>query len=624
MNKNKASAREIIDTLGKKNIVAAIIIFIFAITIISVNFGILYNTKRDKIVEESKHNAIESAQKIDAYLVSSIDTIKLTSYKVDSYLKDGAGNDVILTYLEHETDSIISVIDDNYTGLYGYINGEYLDGSGWVPDEDYVATERPWYQKAAASDGEVVLVDPYLDSQTHTIMMTIARLLSDNESVVALDLSLDRLQTITNNIVDNDYDFAMVLDSEGGVVSHSKPSELGKNYLDEKNSLESTITKKIIEKHKYDFTLKYNGTTYIVFAQKIGTGWYSIYVINGTQVFRPLKIILLTSLLTICFILFIILLMIRNITTKHIETNKLNQQLESMSHIYSAMFDINLKENTYTEISNTTERVSDIVKKSGDNASDDMKAVMKQLSSEKSKSEVLEFVDFNTLDKRLENTNTITLEYLNNNDMWCRGRFVVAEKSSAGMLLRVLWMVEIIDEEKRRQDKLQYLSETDQMTGVCNRGYGETKIRSLIKNGQGGMFVLMDVDKFKSINDTYGHNTGDKVLISFAKTLQGAFRANDIIMRLGGDEFAVFVPDVHNKQAGQKIIDRLFTMIDNTKIPELEGKGYVISVGIAFYQHDDKYSFEELYKHADEGTYLSKKHIGNYVSYYGDADTEEK
>ncbi len=622
MNNNKATAREIIDTLGKKNIVLVIIIFIFAITIISINFGVLYNTKKDVIVEESEHNAIGSAQKIDAYLISSIDTIKLSSYKVDNYLRENADNRTILTYLEHETDSIISVIDDNYTGLYGYINGEYLDSTGWVPDDDYVATERPWYIRAANSEGEIVWVDPYLDSQTGTIMMTIAKLLSDKESVIALDLSLDRLQTITNNVVDNKYDFAMVLDSEGDVVSHSKQSELGKNYLNEKNTLESTITKKIINKHKYDFTLNYNGTKYIVFAQKIGTGWYSIYVINGTEAFKPLKIILFISYATMCFILLIIIIMIRNISTKHIETNRLNLQLESMSHIYAAMFDINLKDNTYSEISRSTERVSDYIKESGDNASEEIKTVMKAISSEKSRSEILEFIDFNTLDKRLENTNTITLEYLNNADVWCRARFVVAEKSSAGMLLRVLWMVEIIDEAKRRQDKLQYLSETDQMTGVCNRGYGESRIRQLIKNGQGGMFVLMDIDKFKNINDTYGHNTGDKVLIAFAKTLQSAFRANDIILRLGGDEFAVFVPDVHTKFAAEKIIDRLFTMIDNTHIEEMDGKGYFISVGIAFYQNDDKYSFEDLYKHADEGTYTSKKHLGNYVSYYDELDKE--
>ena len=174
----------------------------------------------------------------------------------------------------------------------------------------------------------------------------------------------------------------------------------------------------------------------------------------------------------------------------------------------------------------------------------------------------------------------------------------------------------ILNDEKRQQEKLLYLSETDRMTGINNRGSGEKKIRELIAEGQGGMFVLMDVDKFKSINDNYGHNVGDKVLIEFAGCLKKAFRANDIIMRLGGDEFAVYVPDVHNEAAGERIINRLFNVLDNTDIPELNGNKFYISAGAAFYQTDDKYSFEELYKRADSCTYISKKHKGNYASYY--------
>ena len=226
------------------------------------------------------------------------------------------------------------------------------------------------------------------------------------------------------------------------------------------------------------------------------------------------------------------------------------------------------------------------------------------------------FLDFGTLDERLANTDTITIEFIDKDDVWCRGRFVVSERNEDGNPTHVLWMVEIIDDEKRQQEKLLYLSETDRMTGINNRGSGEKKIRELIAEGQGGMFVLMDVDKFKSINDNYGHSVGDKVLIEFAGCLKKAFRANDIIMRLGGDEFAVYVPDVHNEAAGERIINRLFNVLDNTDIPELNGNKFYISAGAAFYQTDDKYSFEELYKRADSCTYISKKHKVNYASYY--------
>lgn len=616
MKNNQTSAKEVYNTIGIKNIVATIFIFIIAVIILSFNFTVLYKIQKRNIINECEHNAVESSQDIINYLVTSLDTIKLAAYNIDRYFDNGDSSDTILSYMERESDTIINVIDENYTGLYGYINGEYLDGSGWVPDADYVATERPWYIQAKAANGEIVFVDPYLDSQTGTIMMTIGKLLSDNESVVALDLSLERIQGITADTVDSSYDFAMVLDSTGGVVSHSDKDELGKNYLEQKNTLENAITREIFKSNNTKFEIKYKRTKYIVFAKEIGNGWYCVSVINKTHAFRPLKTIILISLIAILLFAVMILFVVYNITSKHIVANKLNRQLESMSHVYVSMYDINLVTNTFSEISNTSEKIAKMIGDSGDNAKQKLYSVMEDISSEQSKKDLLEFIDLDTLEERLGDSNTITIEYKNIRDRWCRGRFVVAERDNNDKIIRVLWLVEKIDKEKRKQEKLQYLSETDRMTGVNNRGSGEKKIKELISSGQGGMFVLLDVDKFKSINDTFGHNTGDKVLISLADNLQKAFRANDIILRLGGDEFAVFVPDVHNKNAGERIIERLFNTIDSTDIEELGGKKYYISVGVSFYQHNDTYDFEELYKRADSRTYESKKHTGNYVSYY--------
>lgn len=272
LKNNQPSGKEILKAIGTKNIVAAAVIFLIAISIISVNFGILYKTKKDNIIDDNKHKAVESAQQIDNYLITSLDMINQAAYKVDNYLDKGRSSEEILSFLEEESHMINDLIDKNSTGIYGYINGEYLDGSGWVPDADYVPTERPWYIQAVEADGEVVLVDPYLDSQTGTVMMTIGKLLSDGEGVIALDLSLERLQKITLDVVENSQDFAMVLDSTGGVVSHSNINELGKNYLEQTNSLESTIAKEIFESKKTQFELNYNGTNYIVFTIKIQNG----------------------------------------------------------------------------------------------------------------------------------------------------------------------------------------------------------------------------------------------------------------------------------------------------------------------------------------------------------------
>ena len=112
-------------------------------------------------------------------------------------------------------------------------------------------------------------------------------------------------------------------------------------------------------------------------------------------------------------------------------------------------------------------------------------------------------------------------------------------------------------------------------------------------DGKGGMFMLMDVDKFKSINDNYGHDVGDKVLIAIADCLKKSFRDNDIVMRLGGDEFAAYAPTVLNEKVGQQIIDRFFDNIDKIKIPELGDRKICISMGVAFYHPNDEYSFDD-------------------------------
>ena len=177
-------------------------------------------------------------------------------------------------------------------------------------------------------------------------------------------------------------------------------------------------------------------------------------------------------------------------------------------------------------------------------------------------------------------------------------------------------MVELIDEEHRERDKLQYLSEIDRLTGINNRGSGEAKICQLLESGNGGMFILLDADHFKSINDNSGHGVGDKVIVSIAHALKKTFRENDVVLRLGGDEFAAFAPGISSPVNGRSIVDDLIKCVTEIEIPEMKGRKIEISVGVAFYQMYDTFPFEELYKRADRCTYLSKKHLGSYATYH--------
>ncbi|MBQ3826091.1 MAG: GGDEF domain-containing protein, partial [Spirochaetaceae bacterium] len=140
-------------------------------------------------------------------------------------------------------------------------------------------------------------------------------------------------------------------------------------------------------------------------------------------------------------------------------------------------------------------------------------------------------------------------------------------------------------------------------------------VKKAMAEGRKGMFCLLDADKFKSINDTFGHSVGDKVIIAIAKCMEKTFRGSDIVFRLGGDEFAAFSEGVASKDIGEKIVARLFENIDKIDIPELQGRKISLSVGASFYPATREDSFEAMYKRADRGTYESKKQTGNALTF---------
>ena len=194
-------------------------------------------------------------------------------------------------------------------------------------------------------------------------------------------------------------------------------------------------------------------------------------------------------------------------------------------------------------------------------------------------------------------------------------RYIVLRKNENGSLEHVLLFFESIDEDKKQQEELRKLSETDLMTGVKNRGCGEAQIRAAIANGKHGMFCLLDVDKFKSINDNFGHQTGDEVIKALADCLKKGFRDSDIVFRLGGDEFAVFAEGVTKENTGLRILERFFDYVEAISIPSLKDRKITVSVGATFYPLSSLDTFENMYQRSDQGTYKSKEREGNMLTF---------
>lgn len=169
---------------------------------------------------------------------------------------------------------------------------------------------------------------------------------------------------------------------------------------------------------------------------------------------------------------------------------------------------------------------------------------------------------------------------------------------------------DIVASAKEREN-LEILASTDIMTGILNRGSGERRVTDAMANDKAGMLCIMDVDRFKDINDNLGHSVGDKVIRGIADVLKTTFRDEDIIFRLGGDEYAVYVMHLTDKEAGKAVMDRVFKKIAGLDIPELKDREVCVSAGAAFYTEGKKRSFEDIYKLADSGVYESKKVKGS-------------
>ena len=456
----KITIRKALRQSGIRYILIAVFVMLFFVALIIAYFLSMYNTEKKNILLTGEMSAIQSAGNFERYLITGTDTVKMTGYTLNQMLQQNCSSKEIHDYIVQETDKLKNAVNDNFTGLYGYIGGQFYDGVDWNPGEDYDPVQRPWYQAAVAKPGETVLVQPYIDAQTGTFMMAVAKTLSDGKSVIALDITAEMIRTIAEEKEDSDHHMIdMVIDPQGNVLAHSIPDQIGLNYMEQDGSIGAAIVNKLFSGKDMAFELKFEGVHYVVYAVPISEDWYSISVIDSRESFKPLQIMLGITIFVILVTVMILSCMFIDMGRKSLIAETLNTQLASTANIYISVYDIDLINNTYTEIRSLNETVN---KEVGQEHVSPQKAfynVMEKLPESPAKKNVLKFVDFSTLEERLAHTNTVSIEYISFDNLWCRGRFVTSERTDEGKLSHVLWMVENIDEEKRSREKLIDLSE---------------------------------------------------------------------------------------------------------------------------------------------------------------------
>lgn len=165
-----------------------------------------------------------------------------------------------------------------------------------------------------------------------------------------------------------------------------------------------------------------------------------------------------------------------------------------------------------------------------------------------------------------------------------------------------------IDEQKKETEKLREKARRDSLTKLSNKMTTQKLIERYIEEDGDSFHALMmiDIDDFKSINDTYGHMTGDYVLSEFSSKLKKVFRSTDVVGRVGGDEFLIMLRGIQSDSLIDEKAKSICSIFHSIKIGSNNNVSISGSVGISTYPADGK-TYDELLKKADDAVYLAKK-----------------
>jgi len=169
-------------------------------------------------------------------------------------------------------------------------------------------------------------------------------------------------------------------------------------------------------------------------------------------------------------------------------------------------------------------------------------------------------------------------------------------------------------ERKRTEERLTYLAQYDHLTGLVNRSlFRDRLIQAMARSKrlqQPIGLMLLDLDRFKAVNDTLGHDIGDELLKAVSERLKSCVREVDTVARMGGDEFTIILEGVPSEASIVVVAKRIAESISSA----FELKGHRVSIGVSIgitvYPHDDQ-GIDELLKHADEAMYRAKQQGGS-------------
>ncbi len=205
--------------------------------------------------------------------------------------------------------------------------------------------------------------------------------------------------------------------------------------------------------------------------------------------------------------------------------------------------------------------------------------------------------------------------------IWIHSRGKVAQRDGAGRALRMTGTSTNVTKRKEAEERAEYLATRDGLTGLPNRVLLHDRLEQGIVNAArhraGFAFMFIDLDRFKTINDSLGHDVGDELLKGVASRLTACVRASDTVARLGGDEFAVILENLRgvDEEGARQVADKMIAAMAEPMLIGNQHLNTSCSIGISLYPADGR-DGATLMKHADVAMYYAKERGRNNYRFF--------
>lgn len=299
--------------------------FVLMALLVTYTTRLMYNSSYSYINELGDDKTSAITADLENYLETARSVLWVAADTVDHMVANGATNEEIVEYITRESANTASQFDESYTGLYGVINGEYVDGVGWIPPDDYDPTVRDWYIDTVAAGGQPLVVSPYVDAQTGNVIISICKALTDTNNVLGLDLTLTGVQETVEDIQINGNGYGFILNYDGTVVAHRDSGEKGKNYSDLPDKKE--LFEKVVSVSKGNFDMVIDGRKCTVFVDEVLDQWHLVIVVETSALFQDTRNVLIVSVL-IGLVVFALISTFYIISYMH--ERKVNTRMEEM------------------------------------------------------------------------------------------------------------------------------------------------------------------------------------------------------------------------------------------------------------------------------------------------------